>query len=103
MVRPSIHPINPRSIFNNIINNSISFIKTLPSHIEVNTTSIYENYGSDIEDFFSIYEVTYSDIENFTSISEDLKPQYVSLKVILGTDQRCGTHGLWPMRYTHGS
>ena len=57
------------------INNSISIIKSLSSHIEVKTTSIYENYGSDIE-------VSYSHIENSTSISEDLKPQYVSLKVI---------------------
>ena len=51
-------------------------MKSLSSHIEVKTTSIYENYGSDIE-------VSYSHIENSTSISEDLKPQYVSLKVIL--------------------
>ena len=57
------------------INNSISIIKSLSSHIEVKTTSIYENYGSDIQ-------VTFSHNENFPSISEDLKPQYVSLKVI---------------------
>ena len=72
MARPSIHQITLRSIFNNI-NNLI--MKSLSSHIEVKTTSIYENYGSDIE-------VSYSHIENSTSISEDLKPQYVSLKVI---------------------